>query len=172
MILSIIVAKSINNVIGHDNKLLWHLPGDMRFFRMKTTGHCIIMGRKTFESIGKPLPNRTNIIISTNPDFQTAGITVVHSIQAAIDHARSTGDTEAFIIGGGEIYRKSLALCDRLYLTQIIEEFEGEITFPEIDFRNWNLTDEKYFPIDATHRYPFVIKTMDRKKCKPQEHLA
>lgn len=172
MILSIIVAKSINNVIGHNNRLLWHLPGDMRFFRLKTTGHCIIMGRKTYESIGKPLPNRTNIIISSNPDFQPAGTIVVSSIQAAIDHARSTGDTEAFIIGGGEIYCRSLELCDRLYVTQVIEEFEGETIFPEIDFRDWNLVEEKYFPIDATHIYPFVIKTMDRKKCKPQQELA
>ncbi len=136
MILSHIVAASENNVIGAGNKLPWNVPEDMKFFKDKTNGHSIIMGRKTYESMGRPLPNRSNVIISRQKDFHAPGAAVVPTLDAAIEYCQSKipeyGE-EIFIIGGGEIYKQSLALVDIVYLTRIHKTVQGDAKYPAID---------------------------------------
>jgi len=138
--ISIIVAVSENNVIGKDNTLVWHLPADMKFFKEKTTGHTIITGRKNYESIPekfRPLPNRTNIVITRQTDYSAPGAIVVHSLEKAIEKAKETGDKEIFIIGGAEIFEQSLRYTDRIYLTEIHHTFEGDTFFPKPSAENW-----------------------------------
>lgn len=129
--ISLIAAISENRAIGKNNELLWRIPDDMRRFKELTTGHPIIMGRKTYESIGKPLPNRTNIIITRNKDYSAPGCIVTNSLHEAIEKAGEIEQSEIFIIGGGEIYKEGLKLTDKLYLTLIHEEKEGDIYFPD-----------------------------------------
>ncbi|MEE4196449.1 MAG: dihydrofolate reductase [Bacteroidales bacterium] len=159
--LSIIVAVAENNVIGKDNRLIWHLPRDLKHFKETTTGHYIIMGRKTFESNGRPLPNRTNVIISRAKDYHAEGCIVVHSLEEALRKAQD--DSEAFIIGGGKIYELALPLVDRIYLTKIHHSFEGDTFFPEINRDEWELIDQRYFEADEKNKYPFSILVLDRK---------
>lgn len=130
MMISLIVAMAENRTIGKDNKLPWKLPADLQRFKKLTTGHAVIMGRKTFESIGRPLPQRQNIVISRNPNFKAAGIEVASSLSKALEAAK--GD-EVFVIGGQQIYAEALALADRIYLTLIHEEIDGDAFFPEFD---------------------------------------
>jgi dihydrofolate reductase len=160
--LSIIVAVSENNVIGKDNDLIWKLPRDMKHFKETTTGHCIIMGRKTFESNGRPLPNRTNIIITRDKDFKAEACVVVHSLEDAIKEAKD--DSEAFIIGGGVIYELTMPIVDRVYLTKIHHSFEGDTFFPELNMNEWNIIEERFFEPDEKNEYPFTILTLDKKK--------
>ncbi len=151
--ISIIVAVANNNVIGKDNTLIWHLPADMKFFKEKTSGHCVITGRKNYESIPekfRPLPNRTNIVITRQKSYAAPGAIVVDSIEKAIEKAKETNDTEIFIIGGAEIYKQCLNFVDKIYLTQIHHTFEGDAFFPSINKNHWKetsrikgLTDEK-----------------------------
>lgn len=135
--ISIIVAISKNGVIGKKGSgLLWHIPEDMSHFKELTTGHAVIMGRKTYETIGKPLPNRTNIIITRDPDYKAEGCLVVHSLGGALETARTLrqaqGDkNEVFIMGGGEIYEQAIGLADKLYLTLVHQNFEGDVFFPD-----------------------------------------
>lgn len=130
--ISLIVAISKNRVIGRDNKIPWHISADLKRFRALTIGHPIIMGRKTFESIGKPLPKRTNIIVTRDVDYAAEGVEVTHSIDEAIKQAQGKeGSEEVFIIGGGQIYNQSMNLADRLYLTVVDEEVEGDVFFPD-----------------------------------------
>ncbi len=162
MIISAIVAVGENNVIGKDNALIWHLPADMKFFKDKTTGHCIITGRKNYESIPlkfRPLPNRTNIIITRQSDYPASGAIVVTSIDSALETARQCGDGEIFIIGGAEIFRQSMHLVDRLYVTQIYHSFEGDVFFPEIDMNEWKETERKKGIVDEKNIYPhdFIV---------------
>ena len=158
MKLSLIVAVAENGVIGHNNQLIWHLPNDLKQFKRLTTGHCIIMGRKTFESIGKPLPNRTSIIISRNTDFQIEGCITVSSLENAILEAKKIETEEAFIIGGAEIYRLALPIVDKIYLTEVHHEYEGDTFFPEIDKMIWQETHREDFETDEKHlvNYSFV----------------
>jgi dihydrofolate reductase len=135
MIVSIIVAVAENNVIGLKNQLIWHISEDLKRFKALTTGHCVVMGRKTFESIGKPLPNRTNIVVSRNRELIIEGCIVVSSLDEAI--AVCEKDEEIFIIGGGELYRQALPMASKLYLTIVHKNFEGDTFFPEIDFNQW-----------------------------------
>ena len=138
---SIIVAVAQNGTIGDKNSLLWHIKEDMRFFRTTTSGHAVIMGRKTFESLGsKPLPKRTNIVI-TRQDVEFEGALTAHSLQEAI--AMAEGDEEIFIIGGAQIYAQALECADRLYLTLVEKDYEGDTSFPEIDYRYWQLVAEQ-----------------------------
>ncbi len=130
MIISIIAAMAENRVIGRDNTIPWNLPGDLKRFKTITTGHPVIMGRKTFESIGKPLPGRKTLIITRKPDFSAEGCVVVHNLQEAL--AECNGADEVFICGGSEIYRAALSLASRIYLTLLHEEVEGDTRFPEI----------------------------------------
>ena len=139
MKVSLIVAVSENYVIGKDNDLIWHLPKDMRFFKETTTGHHVIMGRKNFESIPhkfRPLPNRTNIVITRQLDYKAEGCVVVNSIEEALKVAKRNGDDEAFIIGGGQIYKLAIdaGLVDRIYLTKVHHCFDGDTIFPELNF--------------------------------------
>ncbi|MEO1434782.1 MAG: dihydrofolate reductase, partial [Bacteroidota bacterium] len=130
MKISIIVAQTENRVIGKDNDIPWYLPADLKYFKKVTTGHHIIMGRKCYESIGRPLPNRANVILTRRMDFHAEGCIVTHSLEEALDIARRNEETEAFIIGGGEIYNLAMPLVDQIYLTQVHTELEGDIYFP------------------------------------------
>lgn len=152
-----IVAKAKNHVIGNQNQLIWHLPNDLKRFKALTTGHPIIMGRKTFESIGRALPNRTNIVISTTWNSDVEGIIVVNSLEAAIQKAQEI-DSEIFIIGGGKIYQQALPLSDVLEITEVHQNFEGDTTFPEIDLSQWKEVYREDFNKDEKHsvNYSFV----------------
>ena len=163
MIISLIVAADENNVIGSSNKLLWHLPDDMKHFRELTKGHPVIMGRKTFESIGKPLPNRRNIIISHRKDYKVEGCDVVDSLVRAYELIGNDVSGEAFVIGGGEIYRQAMDRADRIYLTRVHSEFVGDTYFPEVDSRLWVETDRKEHPADVHHAFPLTFLTFERR---------
>jgi len=160
MKISLIAAVAKNNVIGKDNKLIWHLPADMKFFKEKTTGHCIITGRKNYESIPekfRPLPNRTNIIITRQRDYPAPGTIVVESIEQALTTAKKQNETEAFIIGGGEIFKQTMDIADALYITHIDHSFEGDVFFPEIDPVKWKETGKVFFKADEKNKYDFTI---------------
>ena len=159
---SIIVAVAQNGTIGDKNALLWHIKEDMRFFRTTTSGHAVIMGRKTFESLGsKPLPKRTNIVI-TRQDVEFEGALTAHSLQEAI--AMAEGDEEIFIIGGAQIYAQALECADRLYLTLVERDYEGDTSFPEIDYRYWQLVAEQRHERGEEYEYPFSFLTFDKVK--------
>lgn len=155
-----------NRVIGKDNDIPWHLPDDFKFFKKKTIGHHIIMGRKCFESIGRPLPKRTTVILTRNPFYAVSNCLVVPSLDEALEIAKEHGDEEAFICGGGQIYELALPICQRLYLTEIDLEVQGNseelIRFPEIDLNNWDLVWEEKHPKDERHKHSFVFKQYDR----------
>jgi dihydrofolate reductase len=157
--LSIIVAADRNNVIGKDNALIWHLPNDLRYFKEKTTGHAIIMGRRTFESVGKPLPNRRNIIITRNPDFKADGCEVVTSLNEALQLV--SPDDENFIVGGEDIYRQALPLADRVYLTRIDHAFEGDRHFPQLG-AEWELTEQTQGIVDDRNAFAHTFQTFTR----------
>ncbi|HSB94246.1 MAG TPA: dihydrofolate reductase, partial [Flavitalea sp.] len=130
---SLVVAVSENHVIGKDNQLLWSLPNDMKFFKNTTWGMPVIMGRKTFESLGKPLPGRTNIVITSKPDWQAPGTITVSSLDEAIHAAEETDAKEVFVIGGGQVYKQSMPVANRIYYTRVHTSVEGDTFFPEID---------------------------------------
>lgn len=130
MKISLIAAVAQNGVIGWNNDLPWHLPDDFAFFKRKTSHHPIIMGRKSLEALGKPLPNRTNIVLTRNTEFSAAGVTVVHTLDAAIAEAKAINQTEIYVIGGAEIYKMALPIATTLYLTEIHHDFEGDAYFP------------------------------------------
>jgi dihydrofolate reductase len=156
MSLSIIVATAENNVIGANNSLIWHLPADMKFFKEKTTRHCIITGRKNYESIPekfRPLPNRTNIVITRQKEYVAPGAIIVSSIEAAIAKAELTEDDEIFIIGGAEIYKQSLHLADKIYLTKIHHTFDGDAFFPSISTSQWKETSRVKGIVDEKNKY-------------------
>jgi dihydrofolate reductase len=161
-ILSAIVAMSENRVIGKDNKLPWHLPADLKHFKEITTGHFIIMGRKTFESIGKPLPNRTNIVLSRQGHFQASGCHTVTSIEAAISQAQAAHEQEIFIIGGAEIYRQLLANIQRLYLTIVHCDMEGDAYFPTLDLNAWREISCERHEADEKNAYAYSFLTLER----------
>lgn len=161
MIVSIVVAIAENNAIGKDNQLLWHLPADLKHFKEITSGHTIIMGRKTYESIGKPLPNRRNIVITRNPGLQIPGVEVEGNITNAL--ALCEGEKEIFIIGGAEVYRSTMDLVDRIYLTRVHEHYDADAFFPEIDFSRWEETNvENHLP-DEKNRVAYTFSTLSRK---------
>lgn len=162
MTLSIVVAASENNVIGKDNRLLWTLPNDMKFFKNTTWGMPVIMGRKTYESLGKPLAGRTNIVITTRNNWEPEGAIVVNNLEAAMEAARSTDALEAFIIGGGEIYRQSLPLCSRVYLTRVHTTIDGDTYFPELPEAEWTLHSRLDFPADARHAFAYSFEVWDK----------
>lgn len=159
MIISQIVAVAENKVIGKDNDLIWRVPADLRYFKETTSGHHILMGRKNYESIGRPLPNRTSVIITRNKDYQAEGCIVVNSIEEALKVAKANGETEAFIIGGGEIYKSSLQQTDKIYYTEIHETFDGDTFYPELDKTTWKETArEKHLKDEKNpYDYSFVV---------------
>ena len=139
--LSLIVAHAKNNVIGYKNTLPWHLPEDLKRFRALTTGHHIIMGRKTFESLGRLLPGRTTVIVTRNKAFKVDGALVAHSLQAAL--VLAANDAEPFVIGGAELYKDGLKHATKLYITEVHAEFSGDAYLPDIDLSYWNLSEKK-----------------------------
>ena len=156
--ITIIAAIANNNALGKDNDLIWHLPADLKRFKKVTSGHHIIMGRNTFESIGKPLPNRTTIIITRSKDYKAEGCLVVHSIQDAIKAAKD--DEHIFIIGGAQIYKQAIEsnLADQLDITEVHHSFDADVYFPEINLNIWEETSREYFSADNKnkHNYSFV----------------
>lgn len=160
---TIVVAMGLKNEIGADNKLLWHLPTDLKNFKEITTDHPIIMGRKTFESIGKALPNRTNIVVSRKKDWFEEGILIVGSIKEAIKFAKKI-DEEIFIIGGGNIYGQTLDFTDKLEVTLVKAELEADVFFPKIDEKIWQKTNEICHEKDDKNEYDFCFQTWERKK--------
>ena len=163
MIISSLVAASKNGVIGINNTLPWHLPADLKLFKRLTMGHHILMGRKCYESIGKPLAGRISVVITRNPDYKAEGCIVVSSISDGIEYARQQGETELFIIGGAEIFKETIALWNILYLTIIDEEFEGDVYLPEIDFTKWNLKESESFQPDEKNKYNYSFNTFTRR---------
>lgn len=161
MALSLIVARASNGVIGNNNDLIWHLPDDLKFFKQKTSGHHIIMGRKTFESVGRPLPNRTNVIITGNPQFQAEGAVIMHSLEEALALAKE--DDEPFVVGGAELYELAMPHVDCMYITEIHAEYEGDTRFPDFDKSQWDISDEQAHPADDKHAVPFTITTYKRR---------
>lgn len=162
MNISIIVAFDKNRAIGFHNELPWHLPADLKHFKKITMGHSIIMGRKTYESIGKPLPGRKSVVVTNNIGYWKEGITVVHSIEQAIHDC--SDEKEIFIIGGAQIFRHSLELADRLYLTRIDHQFDGDTWFPELDQEEWKKIEEIRNEPDEKNKWPYTFETFVRVK--------
>ena len=155
--IKIIVATSKNKVIGNNNELIWKLSSDLKRFKELTTGHPVVMGRKTYESIGKPLPNRRNIIITRNLEYEVNGCEVVSSLEEAL----LLTNNDCFIIGGGEIYKQSLEVADKIYLTLVHKDFEGDTTFPELG-KEWATIDTKDFDADEKNDYDYSFIEYDR----------
>lgn len=159
--ITLIAAVAENNALGNDNKLLWHLPDDFKRFKTITSGHYIIMGRKTFESFPNTLPNRTHVIITRQKDFTFKNCIVVDSLQKAI--VVCPKDEEIFIIGGGEIYNQSIDIADKLDITRVHHIFEADTFFPEIDLNKWKLTSSEFHSKDEKHQFDFTFETYLRK---------
>jgi dihydrofolate reductase len=169
MRISAIAAMSSNRVIGKDNQIPWYLPADLKFFKRTTTGHHVIMGRKNYMSIGKPLPGRVNVVITRNPFFISSGCVVVHSIEEAFAVAHAQGEGEVFVIGGGEIYRLAMPFLDRIYLTTIDLHVTGDVYFPQVNPEHWAVTSEERFGPDPKNTYSFMIQVLDRIPSKPYD---
>ena len=161
MIISAIVAVSKNGVIGQNGQIPWYLPADLKYFKKITMGHPVIMGRKSFVSIGRPLPGRENIVITRDIYFAASGCLVARNISEAIEIAAATGKEEVFIIGGGEIYQQSIALWDKLYLTKVDLDVSGDVFFPELDWQEWEMISEEEHQEDDRNEcgYNFQIFT-------------
>ena len=150
-------AKAANNVIGKDNDLIWHLPADLKFFKQTTKGHTLIMGRKTFESLANPLPHRDSWVVTRNKDYDAKGITVFQSIESAIEAGEQKGLETVFILGGGEIYRQSMDIADKLIITEVHENFEGDTVFPEIDLEKWEEVNRVEQKADEKNKYDYAF---------------
>ncbi|SDG06331.1 dihydrofolate reductase [Chitinophaga filiformis] len=164
MTLSIIVAASENNVIGINNHLPWHLPVDMKYFKDTTMGKPIVMGRKSFEELGRVLPGRPNIMITRQQGYTAEGLYVVPSLEAGIEKAKTFGTEEIFITGGGEIFKMALPIIDRLYLTRVHAEVTGDTYFPEFDPRGWKLVKNERHEKDEKHAYALTFQVWEREK--------
>ena len=148
--------------IGVEGRLPWHLPADLKRFKSLTMGHHLIMGRKTFESIGRPLPGRTTIIVTRDQSFQPEGCLVAHSLETALEFARLDLENDVFVIGGAEIFVQAIELADRIYLTQVHSSLPADVYFPEFAAADWQETDSEYHPADEKNRFPFTYKTLAR----------
>lgn len=162
MLISLIVAASENNVIGRNNDLPWKLPDDMRFFVKTTKGHHILMGRKNLESFGKLLPNRTNLLLTRDRNYEFEGAVIFHDLNEAIEFSKDKGEDELMVIGGGEIYKQCLPIADRIYLTRIHSTIEGDTFFPELNEKEWELKEEVFHPKDEKHNYSFTFNTYEK----------
>ena len=160
MILSCIVALSDNAVIGRDGKLPWHLPADLQRFRRITMGHPILMGRKTWESIGRPLPGRTNVVLTRSDDFEAPGTRIFHSLDDALEDL--AGEEEVFVIGGEGVFRESLPRAERLYITRVHEVIEGDVVFPEEILAGWILREEERRPADEKNAHDLTFQLWER----------
>jgi dihydrofolate reductase len=163
MKITIIAALSTNNVIGRDSQVPWRQSADMKRYKALTMGHHLITGRKTYESVGKPLPGRITVVVTRSADFRADGVIVVHSVEEALRVAEQAGDSEAFINGGAEIYRQALHLADRMQLTRIHAEVAGDTWFPEFDdVTEWRLIDSEHFEADEKNEYPYTFLVYER----------
>jgi dihydrofolate reductase len=161
--ITLLVAMDKNRVIGKDNDLPWHLPNDLKFFKQKTLNHKIVMGRKTFEAIGRPLPKRENIVMTTNKDFHVEGCRVIHSWDPVLEWNRSTPEEEIFVIGGAQLFNDSLSIADKMYITKIEEEFEGDTFFPSFDLSKWELVHKEKGLKDDKNQYDYYFCTYLKK---------
>lgn len=165
MRLSIIAAVAENGIIGKGNALPWRLPGDLKYFRRITTGHAVIMGRRNYESIGRPLPERSNIVVTRRPGYSAPGCIVVASIDAAL--AAGRGASEVFVIGGAEIYAQTLPLAQRLYLTLVHAPVAGDTAFPDVDWNAWREISRERHEADEKHVYAYSFVTFERRGRAP-----
>lgn len=164
MHISLIVAASTNNAIGKDNQLLWRLPNDLKYFKNSTWAMPLAMGRLSFESLGnKPLPGRINIVITRNADWKAEGVVVVHSLEKAIAYAQLHQYKELFIGGGGGVYKEAIGTADRIYMTRVHADLEGDTFFPEIDTGQWALKSNEDWKADAKHAYSYSFQLWERK---------
>ena len=162
--ITLVVAAAENNAIGKNNQLLWHLPNDLKFFKNTTWGMPVIMGRKTFESVNKPLPGRINIVITRQPEWAAEGVIVAKDIGDAIKKAEATNCKEIFVIGGGEIYWQSIGIADRIYLTRVHKDFpDADAYFPDIEEDQWKLISNEDFDFDAKHAYNYSFQIWEKK---------
>jgi len=159
--ITLIAAISDNGVIGAEGDLPWRLPADLKHFKAVTTGHPILMGRKTHESIGKPLPNRRNIVLTRNAGWSRPGVETVHDLQEAL---RLVDDDELFVIGGEQVYRAALPIADRLLITRVHAHVRGDVMFPEFDRGAWTLTDEQHRPADEHNAHDITFQQYQRKQ--------
>jgi dihydrofolate reductase len=162
MIIALIAAIAENDVIGRDNALPWHLPDEYRYFRRVTEGHWVIMGRRTWESRAIPLAKRVNVVVTTQADYRAEGVLVVDSLRAGLDLAMAAGEREAFVIGGTRLYAEALEFADRLYLTRVHGEFEGDAYFPPVDWAIWNEVRRERHEADEKHAVAFTMQVFDR----------
>ena len=163
MKISLISAVAQNGIIGRTNDLPWHLPDDFAFFKRKTSHHPIIMGRKSLEALGKPLKNRTNIVITRNQGFSVEGVVVVHTLEDALAEAKAVNQDEIFVIGGAEIYAMALPVATTLYLTEIHKAYEGDAYFPSFDKADWQEVSRSPHPADERHEAAFDFVEYERK---------
>ncbi|MEJ5963678.1 dihydrofolate reductase [Pedobacter immunditicola] len=161
MIVSMVVAISENNAIGKNNQLLWHLPADLKHFKEITSGHTIIMGRKTYESIGEALPKRRNIVITRNTELALPGVEVMHSLQEALSSCEE--ENEVFIIGGAEIFNQSLNLTDKIYLTRVHQNYAADTFFPDIDLTKWQESNIESHEPDEKNAIAYTFSTLESK---------
>lgn len=160
MKITIIVATDQHNGIGANNQLMWHLPADLKFFKQTTTGHTIIMGRKTYDSIGKPLPNRQNMVVSRQKNLKIAGVQVFNAMADALTACKN--EEEVFIIGGAEMYKLALPFANKIYLTKVNGIFNADVYFPEIVANEWKETSQIFYPKDDKNAFDFTLITLDR----------
>ncbi len=167
MKISLIVAMSQNRVIGRQNQMPWHLPDELKYFKRVTMGKPVLMGRNTFESIGKPLPGRPNIVITRNPDYEADGISVVTSVEDALDLAESLtehdANMEAMVIGGAQIFAATLPLADRLYLTEVHAVIDGDVFFPEFQRERWRIVARDEHAADEKNPYAYSVLVLERR---------
>ena len=162
MRLSAIVAMASNRVIGANNALPWRLPDDLKRFKQLTMGHTLVLGRKTYESIGRPLPGRTMVVVTRQKDYAPEGVKVVHSVDEAL--ALAKGDSEVFIAGGAELYAQTMDRVERLYLTRIEREFPGDTYFPEVDLSTWRLIEGEHHAPESAADLPYSFLTFERHR--------
>lgn len=166
--ITLVVALGKNNEIGKDNQLLWHMPKDLKHFKEITTGHPIVMGRKTYESIGKPLPNRTNIVISRRENWFEEGVLIVGSLKEALKFAQKI-DENVMVIGGAEIFKQTIEAADRLEVTFVDSPFDADTFFPKIDAKQWNLTQEEFHEKDDKNPFDFYFRTYEKINSTPKK---
>ncbi|MHB1106005.1 MAG: dihydrofolate reductase [Lutibacter sp.] len=158
---TIMAAIAANNALGKDNQLIWHLPADLKRFKKTTLNHAVIMGRKTYESLGKPLPNRTNILITRDKNYKAEGCVVVNSLKKALKIAEEV-DENPFILGGAEIYKQAMPFTDKLDITFVHHQFDADVFFPEIDKTIWKETSRENFKADENNKYDYSFVTFER----------
>jgi dihydrofolate reductase len=162
MKVSIIVAVAANGVIGRDNELPWRLSADLQRFKKLTMGHAVIMGRKTYESIGRPLPGRRMIVISRQPDYKAPDTTTVSNFGEALTEAAKHNETEAFVIGGAAVFEQALLIAERLYLTRVHANVAGDVYFPPLDPAAWRLLESQPHDADENNEFPFTFERYER----------